>query len=60
MSKIFLFLREVHDLVHDLEINHTKNLLKRKNFSVPKIYTGGVDILLWSSLSEAKKKGSTL
>lgn len=56
MSKIFLFLQEVHDLVHDLEINRSKNLLKRKNFSVPKIYTGGVDILLWSSLSEAKKK----
>ncbi len=59
MSKIFLHLQKVHDLVHDLEhnsqINQFKNLLKRKDFTSPKIYTGGVNILLWNQLSETEK-----
>jgi len=59
MSKIFLHLQKVHDLVHDLEhnsqINQFKNLLKRKDFTSPKIYTGGVNILLWNQLSESEK-----
>jgi hypothetical protein len=58
MSKIFLHLQKVHDLVHDLEhyskINHF-NLLKQKDFTVPKIFTGGVNILLWNQLSESEK-----
>jgi len=49
MSKIFLHLQKVHDLVHDLEryslMNHF-NLLKQKDFTAPKIFTGGVNILL--------------
>lgn len=59
MSKIFLHLQKVHDLVHDLEhyspINHSKNLLKQKDFTAPKIFTGGVNILLWNQLSESEK-----
>lgn len=58
MSKIFLHLQKVHDLVHDLEhyskINHF-NLLKQKDFTAPKIFTGGVNILLWNQLSESEK-----
>ena len=56
MSIIFLHLQKVHDLVHDLEINYFKDLLKQKNFSIPKIFTGGVNTSLWSKLSEAEKK----
>ncbi|QYJ68283.1 tyrosine-type recombinase/integrase [Flavobacterium litorale] len=56
MSKIFLHLLKVHDLVHDSDINSPKTLLQKKNFSVPKIFTGGVNILLWSKLSEAEKR----
>lgn len=59
MSKIFLHLQKVHDLVHDLEhyspINQSKNLLKQKDFTAPKIFTGGVNILLWNQLSESEK-----
>ena len=59
MSKIFLHLQKVHDLVHDLEhyspINHFKNLLKQKDFTSPKIFTGGVNILLWNQLTESEK-----
>ena len=59
MSKIFLHLQKVHDLVHDLEhyspINHFKNLLKQKDFTAPKIFTGGVNILLWNQLNESEK-----
>lgn len=58
MSKIFLHLQKVHDLVHDLEhfskINHF-NLLKQKDFTAPKIFTGGVNILLWNQLNESEK-----
>ena len=63
MSEIFLLLQKVHDLVHDLEhylehyspINQSKNLLKQKDFTAPKIFTGGVNILLWNQLSESEK-----
>ncbi|HNP32251.1 MAG TPA: site-specific integrase [Flavobacterium sp.] len=59
MSEIFLLLQKVHDLVHDLEhnpqINQFKNLLKQKDFTAPKIFTGGVNILLWNQLNESEK-----
>lgn len=59
MSKIFLLLQKVHDLVHDLEhnpqINQFQNLLKQKDFTAPKIFTGGVNILLWNQLNESEK-----
>lgn len=44
MSKILLHLQKAQDLVHGLEINYLKDLLKQKNFSTPRIFTGGVDI----------------
>ena len=50
MSKIFLHLQKVHVLVHDLRINPFQNLLNSKNYSEPKIFTGGVNIALWSKL----------
>jgi integrase len=56
MSIILVHLQKVHDLVHDSQLNSCKTLLKKKDFSEPKIYTGGVNILLWSSLSEKEKK----
>jgi integrase len=56
MSIILVHLQKVHKLVHDSQLNSSKNLLKKKDFSEPKIYTGGVNILLWSNLSEAEKK----
>ena len=58
MSKIFIHLQKVHATVHDLQFNAFKNLLKKKNFSTPKISTGGVDISQWSKLSEAEKKNA--
>jgi len=32
--------------------------LKQKNFTAPKIFTGGVNILLWNKLNESEKQGS--
>ena len=58
MSKIFIHLQKVHATVHDLQFNAFRNLLKKKNFSTPKISTGGVDISQWSKLSEAEKKNA--
>jgi hypothetical protein len=39
--KTFSYLQKVHVTVHDLQFNAFKNLLKKKNFSPPKISTGG-------------------
>ena len=52
MSKISLLLHSVHDLVHTFNMNI--------NFSEPKIYTGGVDISTWSSLSKPVQKEALL
>ena len=56
MSIILVHLQKVHDLVHNSQLNYSKNLLKKKDFSEPKIYTGGVNVLLWSKLTDAEKK----
>lgn len=56
MSGIFLHLQRVHDTVHDFRIFSYKKLIKRKDFSVPKIFTGGVDISAWNKLNEVEKK----
>ncbi|SFW64371.1 tyrosine-type recombinase/integrase [Cellulophaga fucicola] len=48
MSSIFLLLQKVHDKVHDLPM--------KLKYSQPKIYTGGIDINAWSSLSKQEKK----
>jgi len=56
MSKIFIHLQKVHDSVHDFQLNTFKKLSIKKNFSIPKISTGGVVINNWSKLSEQEKK----
>lgn len=56
MSIILVHLQKVHDLVHNSQLNSSKNLLKKKDFSEPKIYTGGVNVLLWSKLTDVEKK----
>jgi hypothetical protein len=58
MSKIFIHLQKVHDTVHDFQLNTFKKLLLKKNFSIPKISTGGVVINNWSKLSEQEKKNA--
>jgi hypothetical protein len=47
MSTFYAILRAVHDNVHSLPM---------KQFSDPKIYTGGVDINKWSELTAEQKK----
>ena len=51
MSNILLLLQRVHQNVHQ-----NRHSLDKKNFSVPKIYTGGVDITLWNELSKEEQK----
>ena len=51
MSSILLLLQRVHQNVH--QTGHT---LAKKNFSQPRIYTGGVDITLWNELSKEEQK----
>jgi hypothetical protein len=58
MSKIFMHLQKAHDTVHDFQLNTFKKLLLKKNFSTPKISTGGVVINNWSKLSEQEKKNA--
>ncbi|WP_282073644.1 hypothetical protein [Polaribacter atrinae] len=48
MSTFFLLLQRVHDKVHDCTM--------KLNYSEPKIFTGGVDIGVWSKLSKKDKK----
>nr|WP_321222216.1 site-specific integrase [uncultured Psychroserpens sp.] len=48
MSSFSLFLRSVHDRVHDYPMKLT--------YSEPKIYTGGVDVTQWSKLNRAEQK----
>jgi len=50
MSSILLLLQRVHQNVH--QTGHT---LAKKNFSQPRIYTGGVDITLWNELSKEEQ-----
>jgi hypothetical protein len=52
MSYISLLLRSVHDSVHTFSMN--------LNFNEPKIYTGGVDITKWSTLSKSSQKEALL
>jgi len=47
MSSILLLLQKVHQTVHQ-----TSQILPKKTFSKPRIYTGGVDITLWNELSK--------
>jgi len=60
MSEIFLLLQKVHSLVHDFDFNPQKvksiSLLKKKDYSSPKIFTGGVNVMHWNQLNEAEKE----
>lgn len=47
MSTIFLLLQTVHENVHDFTM--------KLNFSEPKIFTGGVDITKWSTLTKVEQ-----
>lgn len=58
MSKIFIHLQKVHDTVHDFQFNTFKKLIVKKNFSIPKISTGGVVINNWGKLSEQEKRNA--
>ena len=51
MSNILLLLQRVHQNVHQ-----NRHSLDKKKFSVPKIYTGGVDITLWNELLKEEQK----
>ncbi|WP_268846557.1 tyrosine-type recombinase/integrase [Flavobacterium aestivum] len=50
MQKINDFLKNIHKNVHGLEM--------KRQYSDPKIYTGGVDIKKWKTLSEAQKQAA--
>lgn len=51
MSKILLLLQSVH-----LNVHTNVHTLTIKKYSEPKIYTGGVDIILWNQLSKKEQK----
>lgn len=51
MSNILLLLLSVHQNVHQT----TQILSLKKNYSTPRIYTGGVDITLWNQLSKEEQ-----
>jgi integrase len=47
MSALFLLLQNVHTIVHTFPM--------KNEFSKPKIYTGGVNVLQWNKLSKSDK-----
>jgi hypothetical protein len=53
MSGVLLLLQTVHQNVHQ-----TGYTLAKKNFSQPKIYSGGVDITLWNELSKEEQNNA--
>ena len=50
MPEISVFLAAVHDFVHDSTM--------KKDFSQPKIFTGGVDFSQWANLSLEDKSSA--
>ena len=55
MSIFFYFYeRTIHDTVY----KNTNSLLMTKNFSIPKIYTGGFDIKTWNQLNAVEKENA--
>ena len=52
MLKDFLFLQNVHTFVHDLPM--------KSKYSIPKHYTGGVDISTWNKLTSKQKSEALL
>ena len=56
MSKYFLALQTVNKTVNDFSLNSINLHAMKKNYSEPKIYTGGVDIAQWNKLNNKEKK----
>lgn len=56
MSKYFLVLQTVNETVNDFTIKSINLLPMKRNYSEPKIFTGGVEIAKWSKLSSKEKK----
>jgi hypothetical protein len=56
MSKYFLFSQTVQDTVYDLGYNTIKKSMTKSDFSLPKIFTGGVNINDWKKLFAEDKK----
>jgi integrase len=56
MSKYFLVLQTVNDTVNDLGYISFKKLEMRRNFSQPKLFTGGTDIKHWNKLNKKQKE----
>lgn len=50
MPKLLLLLQNVHDFVHDLPM--------KPNYSGPYIYTGNIDIKVWSQLSKSEQEAA--
>ena len=56
MSNYFLVLQTVNDTVHDFTLKSVNLLSMKKNYSEPKISTGGIKISEWNKLSSKQKK----
>lgn len=56
MSKYFLVLQTVNDTVNDFTLKSVNLLSMKKNYSEPKISTGGIKISEWNKLSSKQKK----
>lgn len=56
MSKYFLVLQTVNKTVNDFTSQSSNLLTMKRNYSEPKIYTGGVDITQWNKLTSKQKK----
>ena len=55
MSKISLLLQTVHQTVHQI-VHQNRYQLKIINYSMPKIYSGGVNVALWNTLSKIEQE----
>ena len=56
MSEILLALQKVHDTVHDFVYKTPFHLIKPKNYLTPKIFTGGINMILWNQLSPSDRE----
>ena len=52
MSKILSILQIVNETVNDF------TLKPKRNYTEPKIYTGGIEITKWSKYSKAEQQGA--
>ena len=56
MSKYFLVLQTVNETVNDFTSKSANLLTMKRNYSEPKIFTGGVDVTQWNKLTSKQKK----